>query len=196
MKAKKKARKPAKSAPKKNGRPSDYRPEFCQKAADLCVSGATDQEVADLLKVSVRTLYRWQSEHPEFRQALKAGKELPDERVIRSLYHRAVGYTYPAVKIMQDKGRALIVPYMEHVPPDVTAMIFWLKNRRPGEWRDRQQLEHSGPNGGPIQHEDMRERNLSAIDTLSARLASAAAGAPAAVAAAGSAGADDSGGSA
>ncbi len=150
-KSRSRGKKPASRKSKKVGRPSDYRAEFCEKAANLCISGATDQEVANSLKIHVSTLYRWQAEHPEFCEALKAGKELADERVVRSLYHRAVGYTYPAVKIMQDKGYPVIVPYTEHVPPDVVAGIFWLKNRRPAEWRDRQVLEHGGIGGGPIE---------------------------------------------
>jgi hypothetical protein len=60
------------------------------------------------------------------------------------LYHRANGYNYEAVKIFMPGGRAkpVYAPYTEHVPPDVTACIFWLKNRDPKNWRDSQQMEH------------------------------------------------------
>jgi hypothetical protein len=60
------------------------------------------------------------------------------------LYERAVGYNYEAVKIFMPAGPSTPVyaPYIEHVPPDVTACIFWLKNRDPQHWRDSQQLEH------------------------------------------------------
>jgi hypothetical protein len=65
-------------------------------------------------------------------------------RVERSLYHRAVGYNYKAVKIFMPANRSkpVYAPYIEHVPPDVTAGIFWMKNRDPQHWRDSQQLEH------------------------------------------------------
>jgi hypothetical protein len=65
-------------------------------------------------------------------------------RTERSLYERANGYNYDAVKIFMPAGRAkpVYAPYVEHVPPDVTAGIFWLKNRDPQHWRDSQQLEH------------------------------------------------------
>ena len=60
----------------------------------------------------------------------------------RSLYARATGYSYDAVKIFHTKDSKVIkVPYTEHVPPDVTAQIFWLKNRRPDRWRDVQNIE-------------------------------------------------------
>jgi hypothetical protein len=66
-----------------------------------------------------------------------------DDRVERSLYNRAIGYSYDAVKIFCDKnGKVTRVPCREHVPPDVTACIFWLKNRNPAKWRDVQNVEH------------------------------------------------------
>jgi hypothetical protein len=65
-------------------------------------------------------------------------------RTERSLYERAIGYNYEAVKIFMPANRAKLVyaPYIEHVPPDVTAAIFWLKNRDPQHWRESQQMEH------------------------------------------------------
>jgi hypothetical protein len=130
------------------GRPTAYKPEYAEQAEKLCKLGATDIELADFFEVSDRTIYRWQSQHPEFCQALKAGKDAADERVERSLYHRATGYTFEAVKIFQHQGQPVTVPYREHVPPDTTAMIFWLKNRRKDQWRDRH--EHTGADGGPL----------------------------------------------
>lgn len=125
-------------------RPSKLKPEHIEQARKLALLGATDKEIADFFEVSDRTLYRWKNDSAEFCQALKAGKEVADDRVERSLYHRAVGYTYSAVKIFQHQGVPVEVPYDEHIPPDTTACIFWLKNRKPGEWRDKQDVEHSG----------------------------------------------------
>src|SRR6185437_13026917 len=118
----------------RGGRPSDYRLEHCERAAQLAIVGATDEEIAQALDIHPSTLYRWFAAHPEFREAVKLGKEAADDRVERSLYHRAVGYTHPAVKIMQDKGTPVLVRYDEHVPPDPGAAFNWLKNRRPDEW--------------------------------------------------------------
>ena len=123
------------------GRPSRYRAEFADQAAKLCRLGATDIELADFFGVDVRTIYRWQAAHVEFCQALKAGKQAADERVERALYAKATGYSYDAVKIMQYEGQVIEAPYREHVAPDTTAAIFWLKNRRPKEWRDRQEID-------------------------------------------------------
>jgi hypothetical protein len=128
------------------GRPSKYKPEFAAQAKKLCVLGATNLELAEFFDVSLPTIDSWAIRYPEFLGALKAGKDEADNRVERSLYQRAVGYTQSAVKIfMPAKAKEPVyAPYLEHFPPDTTAQIFWLKNRRRMEWRDKQELEHSG----------------------------------------------------
>jgi hypothetical protein len=75
----------------------------------------------------------------------KGGKVEADKCVERSLYERANGYSYDAVKIFMPAGakKPVYAPYREHVPPDTTAAIFWLKNRDPARWRDAWQVEHS-----------------------------------------------------
>ena len=133
------------------GRPSSYKPEYAEQAAKLCALGATDIELADFFEVDVRTIYRWKNEFEEFCQSIKIAASEADRRVERSLYERATGYSYPAVKIFQYEGTPVEVPYREHVPPDTTAMIFWLKNRRPKEWRDRREQEITGASGAPLQ---------------------------------------------
>ena len=106
--------------------------------------GATDADLAKIFGVSDATIDNWKAQHPDFLGSLKAGKEEADARVERSLYMRAVGYSYDAEKIFCDKnGKVTRVPYREHVPPDVTAQIFWLKNRDPAHWRDAWQIEHT-----------------------------------------------------
>lgn len=132
------------------GRPTKYSPTFVTQGQKLAEMGATDREVAEFFGISESMLYRYQHVHPEFREALKVGKEAADDRVEKALYRKAIGYSHDAVKIMQSQGAELVVPYTEHVPPDTTACIFWLKNRRRGEWRDKVDHEHAGPNGGAI----------------------------------------------
>jgi hypothetical protein len=134
------------------GRPTSYKPEYAEQAAKLCALGATDAELADFFNVTTVTIWRWQSAHVEFCNALKRGKEAADERVERSLYARATGYTHDSVKIFMPAGakKPVYAHYQEHVPPDVTAQIFWLKNRRRDEWRDKQEHEHTGKDGAAL----------------------------------------------
>lgn len=139
----------------KQGRPRSYKPEYAEQARKLCLLGATDVEVADFFGVTERTINRWKVDFPEFCHALKLGKEEADDRVEKSLYRRALGYSHEAVKIFANPttGAEQIVPYTEHYPPDTTACIFWLKNRKKEDWRDKHDHEHTGKDGGPVQYE-------------------------------------------
>ncbi len=126
----------------KRGRPSAYKPEFDEQAKKLCRLGATNENIANFFGVSIASIEKWIAEKPEFSGALKEGRELADAEVAQRLYSRATGYSHKAVKIVADAktGAEHIVPYTEHYPPDTTACIFWLKNRRPDLWRDKREL--------------------------------------------------------
>lgn len=135
----------------KVGRPSKFQPGFVGQAEKLAKLGATDIEIADFFKVEVRTLYRWKTENEAFCQALKSGKEEADDRVERSLFARANGYEHDEVDIRVVQGGIVKTQIRKYYPPDTTAAIFWLKNRRPGEWRETKAVELTGANGGPVQ---------------------------------------------
>lgn len=124
------------------GRPSSYRKEFAEQALELCERGATDFELADFFRVDVRTIYNWKHSHPEFFHALKVGKDALDDRVERSLYQRAVGYSFNSEKIFHFQGAITRAETVEHVPPDPGAAMSWLKNRRGDKWRDKSDVEH------------------------------------------------------
>lgn len=121
------------------GRPTLYHESYVRQAEKLAELGATDQEIADFFEVDVRTVYRWKHDHSDFCQALKVGKEIADERVERSLYQRAIGYEQDEVKIFMPGGAEAPVyaPFRAKIAPDVTAAIFWLKNRKGQDWRDK-----------------------------------------------------------
>jgi len=135
------------------GRPTSFKPEYTTQAKKLCNLGATDVDLADFFGVSVVTINAWKHKHPGFLKSLRLGKAEADERVGRSLYHKAVGYTFDAVKIFLPAGakEPTIVPYREHIPPSDTACIFWLKNRRSDEWRDKRDHALADGDGNPLQ---------------------------------------------
>ncbi len=127
-------------------RPTKFKTEFAKQAVKLAELGATDQEMADFFEIDVRTLHRWKHDHSGFCHSIKAGKAVADERVERSLYQKAVGYEQDEVKIFMPANAAAPVyaPFRARIPPDTTAAIFWLKNRRPSDWRDKQDVELGG----------------------------------------------------
>lgn len=123
------------------GRPTLYREEYAEQATKLCLLGATDADLANFFDVAVSTVALWKVEHPNFSDALKAGKDKADANVARSLYQRATGYSHPDVHVSNYKGEITITPLIKHHAPDPTSMIFWLKNRQPKKWRDRIEVE-------------------------------------------------------
>ena|SRR5215472_7772070 len=127
----------------RTGRPPDFRPAYISQAAKLSDLGWVDAEIAAFFDVSLQTLNNWRAKYPDFLAAQKLPRDQCDDRVERSLYHKALGYSYVAEKPMVVDGAVEIVKYTEHVPPSDTAMIFWLKNRRPTEWRDVRDFRHA-----------------------------------------------------
>lgn len=145
------------------GRPTLYKEEYNQITYVLCLRGATDAELADTFGVNVDTIYEWVDTHEEFSESRKKGKAYADAIIANSLYERAKGCTVKrqtAIKlttkspvknaageptrIMKSTEKIQVVTLEEELPPDTTAMIFWLKNRQPKEWRDKTDIEHSG----------------------------------------------------
>ena len=117
-------------------RPSKYKAEYVAQAEKLCALGATDVQLADFFGVTESTIYEWKKSHIKFSEALKVSKVAADTKVERSLYERARGYSCPEDKVFCSNGDVTVVPTTKHYPPDTTACIFWLKNRKPDDWRD------------------------------------------------------------
>jgi hypothetical protein len=138
-------------------RPSKFKLEFVAQAEKLCALGATDVEIADFFGVNVATLYRWKADHSEFGDALKVGKESADERVERSLYWRAMGYEHDEVDIRVVNGEVVQTPIRKYYPPDTTACIFWLKNRRKEQWRDKVETGVTDKEGNDVAAVDPTE---------------------------------------
>lgn len=137
---------PRKENPQKAGAKTKYTSKYSEQAYKLCLLGATDPDLADFFEVAVSTISKWKLDFPEFSEALKRGKQMADANVSESLYKRATGYTHKAVKIFNDEGTPMVVPYEEHYPPDPTSMIFWLKNRQRHKWADKHEIQQTNVN--------------------------------------------------
>lgn len=144
-------RKAKESPPRKIGRPTKFHKDVPEQARKLCLLGATDAEMADFFGVSENTLNRWKKEHPEFRESITRGKLLADAEVAASLYHRAIGYSHKAVKILQYEGQPITVDYTEHYPPDTPAARAWLHNRQPTRWRSNPDVGEGADVPTPVQ---------------------------------------------
>ena len=140
------------------GRPTKYKRDIhvAQVEALAAVNKTTLVEIAKGLGVDRSTVCLWRNVHPEFSDALKAARDQVDDAVEHSLYERAIGLTL---------GTGENIKYF---PGDTTAMIFWLKNRRSREWRDRQEIEHSG-SIEPVQDMTPEERRALIANLLEKR---------------------------
>ena len=128
------------------GRPTRYNKDYGRMAKKACQLGATNDDLAELFNVSVRTILRWEKKHPdEFRRPLMEGKSDVDDEVEKSLYQRAVGGWKTTEKrvTVDQAGNTTKQAIEREEKPDTIACIFWLKNRRPDKWRDRPEMEGS-----------------------------------------------------
>ena len=107
--------------------------------------GLTDEQIADNIGIRRPTLYDWKKKYSDISDALKRGKEVIDRQVENALLKRALGYEYvETTKELTDLGLTVTKQVTKQVAPDTTAQIFWLKNRKPHEWRDKKETEVTG----------------------------------------------------
>jgi len=119
------------------GRPSAYKPEYCELAHNYCLLGATAEELAGFFDVSRGTINNWIASIPEFATALREGRDLADARVARCLFARAVAYSHKVERKVLHRGEERTISNVVHYPPDTHACIFWLRNRRRQSWREK-----------------------------------------------------------
>lgn len=140
-------------------RPTKYDESYPKTALKLALTGFTDEQMADFFEINKDTLYEWRKKYPKFSDSIKSGKEVADSNVASSLYQRALGQTkkiQKAFKLKTTKNgegseeRIEVAEEEVYIPPDTTAQIFWLKNRQPKAWRDKQETEISGSINTPF----------------------------------------------
>lgn len=116
--------------------------------------GLTDEEIASRIGINVRSLYNWKNKDVRIFQALKKGKEVVDVEVENALRKKALGFReaeqvvstrkiveYENGRRVREVSEPVITEVEKYYPPDTTAQIFWLKNRKPEQWRDKQEKE-------------------------------------------------------
>ncbi len=141
-------------------RPTKYKTSFNKQAEQLCRLGATDTELAEFFEVNEDSIHTWKKRYPKFSESIKRGKTIADIKVADSLFKRANGYKVKEVffervdtkAVLETEGDAAITTgdtykkkiVTKEIAPDVTAQIFWLKNRQKKKWRDK--IEHEVQN--------------------------------------------------
>jgi hypothetical protein len=122
------------------GRPTVYRPEYAEMARNACAIGATNATLAERFGVSRTTIDNWIARIPDFSNAVKRGREIADAAVVSALYARAKGMERKLTKVFCHEGRPVVLDYTEQVLPNVSACMFWLRNRRPQQWRENRRI--------------------------------------------------------
>lgn len=120
-------------------------PEGLLKLEGWARDGLTDEQLAGNIGISRSTLNQWKDKYPDISDTLKRGKEVVDLQVENALLKRALGYEYEEVAEKYESGTLTEKKVTKkQVVPDTTAQIFWLKNRRPDKWKDKQDVQVSG----------------------------------------------------
>lgn len=126
-------------------------PEGLLKLEAWARDGLTDEQIAGNMGISRSTLNEWKKNYRDISDTLKKGKEVVDIQVENALLKRALGYSYD--EVTKEICENAVTGQMEmrvtkvvtkEVQPDTTAQIFWLKNREPEKWRDRQEMHVDG----------------------------------------------------
>jgi hypothetical protein len=149
-----------------------YKPEYARYAYEMCLLGATNEAIARALDITQGAYQYWQRKYPEFAEAIKTGKEVADAKVALTLYQKATGYSHKKQKVFCDAktGNQTIVEYTESYPPDTPAMMFWLKNRRPDQWKDVRQHEVGKPGDfASLSDAELREKAIATAESLGLR---------------------------
>lgn len=133
--------------------PFGYNPKYhVDWAWSMAVKGATDQEIADAFGISRMTLHRWKREFPELKEAMENAKATADARVEKSLYKRALGYEMvetEEIAEVDDEGFRKVTAVKtktKQVAPDTMAIMYWLNNRKRGQWAQKQEVQVTASN--------------------------------------------------
>lgn len=105
--------------------------------------GLIDEQIAKNMGVAYSTFKEWKKKYSAFSDSLKQGKEVVDRQVENALFKNSVGFMYEE-ETVTNAGE--VVTVKKYSKPNITAQIFWLKNRKMKEWRDKQEVEQINHN--------------------------------------------------
>ncbi len=119
-----------------------FLPDFPEQVKAIAMRGVSDDEMAQQFGISEKLMQDWKRFYPDFAKAIDDGRTHADVRVVQALFHRAIGYSHPEVKLAQFEGEFTDERIVDkHYPPDFGAIKYWLNNRQREHWKDR--TEHA-----------------------------------------------------
>jgi len=138
------------------GTPTKYKPEFADIAKRLAAKGLIDKDIYDALGISEVTGISYKKKFPDFLKSINEGKAEPNRMVEQKLLERALGFEYKAEKALvvsdgiKNGSHVEVISNKEYALPDVGAMKFWLNNRNPERWKDKQTINLNNEDGEPF----------------------------------------------
>lgn len=144
------------------GRPTLWKEDYIDQAFIACSEmGATEKQLAKLFKTNSMTLHVWKKKYEAFADAVRRGKDIFDTANVESnLLKRASGYKYKEKTIERGPDGTKRKVTIKHMAPDITAIIFWLKNRSAGRWRDFKAVTLAGDKDNPLHQKIEKEMTL------------------------------------
>ena len=127
-------------------------PEILAEIKDYATQGYTQRQIASALMVTEATLYNWSKRFPEVREVILEGNKVADDRVEYSLYEMCFSHEEREVTIEKDEDGRVVkqIVRTKHIPANVTAIQYWLQNRRRDTWKNHTALEFSGNTSIPV----------------------------------------------
>lgn len=126
--------------------------------------GLTMDQIAKNMGITKPTLYKWQDKSVDLVNALKVNRDIADREVENALFKNAIGFTYTEQQLTDD---GMVVEVEKYSKPNTTAQIFWLKNRKPEQWRDKQNIEHDGSINQNIDLSNISDKDLEKLANMS-----------------------------
>lgn len=128
-------------------------PAIIKEIQEYATNGLTLEQISRRLRVTTCTLYSWSKKYPEVRDAILEGKRVADDRVEYSLYEMCFAHDEKEIVVEKDENGNITKQIIrtKHIPANVTAIQWWLQNRRKDTWQNRQHVDLAGNSAVPVQ---------------------------------------------
>lgn len=132
-------------AKRKKIAPLVFLPDYLDQVKAVAMQGLSDSEMAEQFGIPKTLISKWKKFYPAFEEAIEKGRTMADVAVVQALHKKAIGFDYHKDVISQ--GEVFTIQHV--VEPETNAIKYWLNNRQPKHWGDKQHHEVSGKAGAP-----------------------------------------------